>query len=97
MRPGIAMSALIVIAALVFIGQFDFATRPAGLLYIGAHIATIGAAVALLAYHHAQRRPQTRRKYQGRAPAPPIARFTLVADRAGTAHNFIYGEPQAMK
>jgi hypothetical protein len=58
MRPGIAMSALIVIAALVFIGQFDFATRPAGLLYIGAHIATIGAAVALLAYHRAQHQPQ---------------------------------------
>ncbi|MFN8501172.1 hypothetical protein [Kouleothrix sp.] len=65
MRPGIAMSALIGVAALVFIGDFDFGARPLGIVYIGAYVATIAGAAVLLAYNRAQRQPQAQAQARG--------------------------------
>jgi hypothetical protein len=49
MRPALFLAAIIEVAAVVFIGRFDFASRPGGLLYHGSYIAAIiGAGIIVL-------------------------------------------------
>lgn len=64
MRPAIVMAVLIALAAIVFIGDFNFATRPLGIVYIGGCLAAIAGAAALLAFdraHRLQAQPQASR------------------------------------
>ena len=55
MRPGLVMAALIVLAAIVFIGDFNFAARPLGVVYMLGCLAALGGAGALLMFGRAQR------------------------------------------
>src|SRR5690606_22547374 len=48
LRSSLVLIAVILAAAFVFIGAFDFAARPAGLLYIGAHLSVGLAAIGYL-------------------------------------------------
>ncbi|MFN8476725.1 MAG: hypothetical protein U0074_02720 [Kouleothrix sp.] len=48
MRPGLVMAALIVLAAIVFIGDFNFAACPLGVVYMLGCLAALGGAGALL-------------------------------------------------
>ena len=55
MRPGIVMAVLIALAAIVFIGDFNFAAQPLGIVYIGGCVAAIASAAALLAFDRTHR------------------------------------------
>ncbi len=50
-RAGIYPIALILFAAVSYIGLFDFGARPGGLLYIGAYVVTGIAALAIVLWH----------------------------------------------
>lgn len=59
-RPGLVLSAIIEIAALFFLGQFDFVNKPGGLIYHISYGASIVAALILVVYGYlARRRPRT--------------------------------------
>lgn len=64
MRSGIVMAVLIALAAIVFIGDFNFAAQPLGIVYIGGCLAAIAGAAALLAFdrtHRLQAQPHASR------------------------------------
>jgi hypothetical protein len=51
MRAGLALVVAITIAGLVYIGEFDFAARPGGLIYFGLYIGAAVSATFILAYN----------------------------------------------
>lgn len=53
-RSGLGLIIPILIAALVYLDQFDFANRPGGLLYIGAYVAALVVASFILAVYRRQ-------------------------------------------
>lgn len=53
-RAGLGLLIPILIAALLHLGQFDFANRPGGLLYIGAYVAALVAVIFILAVYRRQ-------------------------------------------
>jgi len=56
LRPALVLATIIEIAAIVYIGQFDFAAKPGGLLYHASYVAAMGGAALLLAYGWLARR-----------------------------------------
>jgi len=64
MRAGFVAATIILVAAIVFIRQFDFVGRPGGLLYVGSYVLAVVGAVLVLAYGWARRRSE---------PAKPLA------------------------
>ena len=56
-RDGTIVIVLILLAAAIHLGRFDFVNRPGGWLYIGAYVAVgVGTAVILWCYRRHQRR-----------------------------------------
>ena len=49
-RAGIALSAIILVAAAFYLGQFAIGDHPLQLLYIGLYVAVLAGSLALLAY-----------------------------------------------
>jgi hypothetical protein len=58
-RAGFALALIILVPVLSYISKFDFATRPGGLLYIGANVLVALICIAIFAYAYLRRSGDT--------------------------------------